>query len=141
MSENYLATSVCHGDRHVFDRSASGRGWRFVADSVVTGAEYNRFPSQDIRCFAGDDGSGQRGRKRDINSTANARSVLRLHAYAASNQFPAGQAKRLRFGRSSGESIDVARRTPQDIVFCTKLLFTLKQHGAHVPDAHRFVKD
>ena len=36
-----------------FDRSASGRGCRFFEDGCVAGAEFNRFPSQDIRCFAG----------------------------------------------------------------------------------------
>lgn len=69
----------------------------------------------------GDDGSGQRGRKRGINATANARFALRLHA--------CGETLALR-QRSSGESIDVARRAHQDIVFRTKLLLTLKQHGA-----------
>ncbi|MCP3720731.1 hypothetical protein [Paraburkholderia sp. CNPSo 3281] len=52
----------------------------------------------------GNDGSGQRGRKRGINATANARFVLRLHAYAGSNQFPGGQAKRLRFVNDQPEN-------------------------------------
>ncbi|WP_321965466.1 hypothetical protein, partial [Paraburkholderia sp. J7] len=69
----------------------------------------------------GDDGSGQRGRKRGINATANARFALRLHAY--------GETLTLR-QRTSGESIDVARRARQDIVFRTKPLLTLKKHGA-----------
>ncbi|WP_321918025.1 hypothetical protein [Paraburkholderia sp. J11-2] len=69
----------------------------------------------------GDDGSGQRGRKRGINATANARFALRLHDY--------GETLALR-QRSSGESIDVARRAHQDIVFRTKPLLTLEPHGA-----------
>jgi len=32
---------------------SSGRGCRFCEDGCVAGAEFNRFPSQDIRCFAG----------------------------------------------------------------------------------------
>ena len=58
----------------------------------------------------GDDGSGQRGRKRGVNATANARFVLRLHADAASNQFPGGQARRLRFVNDQPENRSMSRR-------------------------------
>ncbi|WP_156123923.1 hypothetical protein [Paraburkholderia mimosarum] len=58
----------------------------------------------------GNDGSGQRGRKLAINATANARFVLRLHAYAGSNQFPGGQAKRLRFVNDQPENRSMSRR-------------------------------
>ncbi|HKR41112.1 MAG TPA: hypothetical protein VJU59_15795 [Paraburkholderia sp.] len=52
----------------------------------------------------GNDGCGQRGRKRGINATAKARFVLRLHADAGSSQFPGGQAKRLRFANDQPEN-------------------------------------
>ncbi len=58
----------------------------------------------------GNDGSGQRGRKLAINATANARFVLRLHADAGSNQFPGGQAKRLRFVNDQPENRSMSRR-------------------------------
>ncbi|MFX1689792.1 hypothetical protein PWR05_35595 [Paraburkholderia sp. A2RI-6] len=56
------------------------------------------------------DGSGHRGRKRGINATVNARFVLRLHAYARSNQFAGGQAKRLRFVNDQPENRPMSRR-------------------------------
>jgi len=76
----------------------------------------------------GNNGSGRRGRKRGINATANARFVLRLHAYAGSNQFPGGRAKRLRFVNDQAEYRSMSRRDHQDIArMCW-----------HV---HRFIKD
>ena len=58
----------------------------------------------------GNDGSGQRDRKRGINATAKARFVLRLHADAGSNQFPGGPAKRLRFVNDQPENRLMSRR-------------------------------
>ncbi|HEX8895758.1 MAG TPA: hypothetical protein VF783_20705, partial [Terriglobales bacterium] len=115
-SENYLATST-----------AMATGVFLIVVLLVGEVDSSRkvlllprsstvFLHRISAVLPGDDGSGQRGRKRGINATANARFALRLHAY--------GETLALR-QRSSGESIDVARRAHQDIVFRTKPLLML----------------
>jgi hypothetical protein len=53
--------------------------------SVVLTARSSTFLHRISAVLQGNNGSGQRGRERGINATANARFVLRLHACAGSN--------------------------------------------------------
>jgi hypothetical protein len=78
--------------------------------TVVLPARRSTFLHRISAVLQGNDGSGQRGRERGINATANARFVLRLHAWAGSNQFRGGQAKRLRFVNDQPENRSMSRR-------------------------------